>query len=375
MQSSSPPARLYPLKSEDACQPQPAGRLRKVQSFSSEQLIDALTHIPACHDLQPALLECHALLLFCIHQVSCTSIRSDDTGMAIAYDATLILIINKCRAEDPMSVSNFDFNECGNIITPCYGHLRVRNDPKNKILKNGIYIVCPQMRGKWILSIYRDRCLGTNEIEITVDPVALEKMSSGEIISARVFAWLADQRGQLQNESPRNRITNKKINAFTIGFKLPNAKEFLIRLNSMLNGPSPTWTIDLNHSSALVTRMKAVRHMMKMAYQAQTASGTERLEVAKEKEVRFRSETEFHDHIDTLLQDGTCAITKLPLDLSFTDLELAPSLDRVNSNGHYEVGNLQVVARFVNRWKSDDDQTNFKRLIALVRQSTEANRL
>jgi hypothetical protein len=115
----------------------------------------------------------------------------------------------------------------------------------------------------------------------------------------------------------------------------------------------------------------AVDHMMEMAYQAAAASGTQRVEVAKNKEVRFASRNEFRAQIEVLLREPVCAITKLPLDMTFADSELAPSLDRRDSNGHYELGNLQVVARFVNRWKSDDDQANFQRLIDLVRRGPD----
>ena len=67
-----------------------------------------------------------------------------------------------------------------------------------------------------------------------------------------------------------------------------------------------------------------------------------------------------------LLDPGTCAVTNLALDFSGADPDLAPSLDRIDSNGHYEPDNVQVVAWFVNRWKSDDPQANFNRLLNLV---------
>ncbi len=50
-----------------------------------------------------------------------------------------------------------------------------------------------------------------------------------------------------------------------------------------------------------------------------------------------------------------------------TDENLLPSLDRKDSSGHYERENLQVVCRFVNFWKSDSDNEEFKRLLMLVR--------
>ena len=43
------------------------------------------------------------------------------------------------------------------------------------------------------------------------------------------------------------------------------------------------------------------------------------------------------------------------------------SLDRIDSSSHYAPGNLQIVCRFANEWKSSRDNTEFKRLIEVVR--------
>ena len=63
-------------------------------------------------------------------------------------------------------------------------------------------------------------------------------------------------------------------------------------------------------------------------------------------------------------QEGLCAITGLRLgyDGDCDDKEVLASLDRIDSDGHYEVGNLQVVCRFVNRWKNDAADMEFRRL-------------
>jgi hypothetical protein len=39
----------------------------------------------------------------------------------------------------------------------------------------------------------------------------------------------------------------------------------------------------------------------------------------------------------------------------------------VDSAGHYEVGNLQVVSQFINFWKGDSDNAEFQMLLMLVR--------
>jgi hypothetical protein len=77
------------------------------------------------------------------------------------------------------------------------------------------------------------------------------------------------------------------------------------------------------------------------------------------------------DHQRALLdmQENRCALTGIPLQFrgEQTDDQLLPSLDRIDSSGHYEIGNLQIVCRFVNFWKSDQDDAEFRRLLALVR--------
>ena len=62
-----------------------------------------------------------------------------------------------------------------------------------------------------------------------------------------------------------------------------------------------------------------------------------------------------------------CAITGLVLKFDGSDDQMHPSLDRINSDGHYEPDNLQVVARFINCWKTDTIDNEFRRLIAIVR--------
>ena len=67
-------------------------------------------------------------------------------------------------------------------------------------------------------------------------------------------------------------------------------------------------------------------------------------------------------------QEGLCAITDLPLQFRDGDeLALRCSLDRIDSSGHYEPGNLQVVCCFINQWKSASVDAEFRRLIGVIR--------
>ena len=91
----------------------------------------------------------------------------------------------------------------------------------------------------------------------------------------------------------------------------------------------------------------------------------------KNKEFCFSTELQLEEYIITLmeLQEGMCSLTDLPLEMDEHDgdKELFCSLDRIDSDGHYEKGNLQIVCRFANRWKSSSDDELFRRLIEYIR--------
>jgi hypothetical protein len=101
------------------------------------------------------------------------------------------------------------------------------------------------------------------------------------------------------------------------------------------------------------------------------ANGQPVVTIAKVKDLRFVSKQEFEGYIAALIeaQDGLCALTglRLQFDGECDDRELRCSLDRIDSNGHYEDGNLQVVCWFANRWKSSGNDAEFRRLIGRVR--------
>lgn len=101
------------------------------------------------------------------------------------------------------------------------------------------------------------------------------------------------------------------------------------------------------------------------------AKGQEVVRTVKIKELRFATTQEFENYIGALIddQEGLCAITGLPLQYygEHDDIQLVCSLDRIDSAGHYEAGNLQVVCRFVNRWKGDQSDSEFRRLMSLAR--------
>jgi hypothetical protein len=103
---------------------------------------------------------------------------------------------------------------------------------------------------------------------------------------------------------------------------------------------------------------------------ARNANGQIVERTVKNKELRM-SPAELEKLIASLLdlQDNRCALTGIPFHYHDPDADknLHPSVDRIDSNGHYEAGNLQIVCQFINFWKSDSDNEEFKRLLMLVR--------
>lgn len=89
----------------------------------------------------------------------------------------------------------------------------------------------------------------------------------------------------------------------------------------------------------------------------------------KNKDLRLSKEA-LIAHLKELLDEKgyCCAITGLALQADGPDDQLRPSLDRIDSNGHYEAGNLQVVARFINFWKQAIPDAEFRRQLGMVRR-------
>jgi hypothetical protein len=140
----------------------------------------------------------------------------------------------------------------------------------------------------------------------------------------------------------------------------------------------PDWqkkaeTARRNPAVVLNLRQRAIADMAATARATvRGANGQEVVRTVKNKELRFTSHEAFEQYLAQLFdsQDGACAITGLPLQFygGHDDREQLCSLDRIDSDGHYEPGNLQIVCRFVNRWKNEGADSEFRRLLTLVRR-------
>jgi hypothetical protein len=123
-------------------------------------------------------------------------------------------------------------------------------------------------------------------------------------------------------------------------------------------------------------RQRTIARMATTAMDTAKAGGTTSTVVKKEKDFRFTDKYELERYIAELIdnQERLCALTGLVMlyDGEDGDQEFACSLDRIDSRGHYERGNLQVVCKFANRWKGDSDNDAFLKLLEEVASAREA---
>lgn len=117
---------------------------------------------------------------------------------------------------------------------------------------------------------------------------------------------------------------------------------------------------------------RSVWQMIETAYRTiANADGRTVERLVKVKECGFETRDEFTEHLISLLeaQDYSCALSGLALQFegSQDDTQLLASLDRIDSSGHYAPGNLQIVCRFINFWKGAQENSEFARLLELVR--------
>lgn len=277
------------------------------------------------------------------------------------------------------TVTDSDLQGLAWVITPFGQRLKWRKTG-GKRLVDGVYIEDSASRKqKWVLSIYRNVNERANDVEIAIDVDALVDVADGDQAPATAaWEWLEWQKAQFHHAD--HRPHHQTENAFRIGLKLDSAWVFLRRLQAERSRADRTrrWATDEpaattapdpgrggNAASEVASVEAVIARMLASARGACAQSGKPQTTIAKTKFFRLEGE-EARRLLAVLLDPGTCAVTNLALDLSGADPDLAPSLDRIDSNGHYEPGNVQVVAWFVNRWKRDDSQANFERLLKLV---------
>lgn len=266
-------------------------------------------------------------------------------------------------------------------------------------------------KARWCASMYWSNSKMGNAVSFCIHS---GRLILGDRERREFLRWLAFQRTALNGRDAEIRSAEEQVqDAFRVGFDYETGLEFLRRWAAALDpfapNPNARWVLPPSGVAALGPEPSSteqpslpdalpapddvvetagempdvpegvdpiaisIQQMVRNAHGAAAESGKVRERVAKAKEVRMSSD-ELAAHLRELIegQGRRCKLSNLPLHFGeaspggAVDSERLASLDRIDSNGHYERGNLQVVCWFVNRWKSDDTQENFLRLLGLL---------
>ena len=123
--------------------------------------------------------------------------------------------------------------------------------------------------------------------------------------------------------------------------------------------------------------MRALKMAYEIEYRTQRSNGQTETRTVKAKAFGFNTATDLSEYIMALWrkQNGLCVLTGLPMLLDApigASSALVVSVDRIDSDGHYAPGNLQLTCQFANLWKSDTTDEDFHALIDIVRRGRDA---
>ncbi|RYF48586.1 MAG: hypothetical protein EOO38_09760 [Cytophagaceae bacterium] len=239
-------------------------------------------------------------------------------------------------------------------------------------------------RTEWAISLFRNVNNQDNDVEIAIAPARI--VPDG--LADAALEWLNSLLDELHHCDHTPHYGRYRGKVFRIGLKLLEAKVFLRRFMAEILKPLSQlpWKVSRPAVAAVVSaiepnassrtlpgtadeRASSIAHMVATAFAVRDQSGLERISIAKHKQVCFASAAQLQAHLEVIWTSEHCILSEVNLDMSGSDPDLATSLDRIDSSKHYEFGNLQVVAHFINRWKSDDDQQNFVRFLRLVKDA------
>lgn len=277
------------------------------------------------------------------------------------------------------------------VLDTCPNLKYTKGSENNPKLKSGLYYDHRKLKtGTWVLSFYKNVMTEGNDFELAVDPIRLAWPDENPGPARR---WLEAQKERLQHLESGIHSTQPP-SAVRIGFKYKEALEFVsdLRKELALTRTSERWRLPeksiaahslaltptetpqqdnpTSHIEASDTQPSDIALRMLQTVKATCAqSGSQSVVVAKNKEWRFTDDEHFLSVVNALLDQarGRCSLSGVVLDMTGEKPELSPSLDRKRSDGHYEPGNLQIVARFINRWKSDMPDEDFLSLLKTVR--------
>ena len=154
--------------------------------------------------------------------------------------------------------------------------------------------------------------------------------------------------------------------------RLIDAHSFCWMLATMQMQEGEPKPVSRSNAGRILTDMETAIVAMRQSVENTVAgsNGQTITRVVKDKNLLMTS-GQLESRIRKLLeiQGNKCALTGIPLLFNRRDQNqnLWPSVDRIDSNGHYETDNIQIVCRFINFWKGASDNEEFKDLLGLVR--------
>jgi hypothetical protein len=207
---------------------------------------------------------------------------------------------------------------------------------------------------------------------LPIQPTTFDRAFSDlgiDLVTLRNCSWENYQRFNNALGEVRNALAS--INGLS-AIRLIDAHSFCWMLEKLENHDGNTANVGLKDSGRVLGgRDKSIIAMRLSVENTVRSSNGQIVErTVKNKELQMSS-AELEKLLASLLelQDNRCALTGIPFHFlgPNADKNLLPSVDRIDSDGHYEAENLQIVCQFINFWKSDADNEEFKRLLMLVR--------
>jgi hypothetical protein len=208
-----------------------------------------------------------------------------------------------------------------------------------------------------VLSIYRNVKTKGNEVEITV---VHDRLPFQQVDGESVEQWLNTMKRELQhsNQTARGTLPDGTIR-IGLKYEKPDVpKRFMhsAELHHSLTEFRPCDDLGIEDDASGQIDLPTVGSLFDCRCKDQ------RMEISERPTFHQRS------LCPTPRSWCRCALTGVELDFMGSNAEFSPSLDRKDSSGHYEPGNLQIVARFANRWKSDMSDPQFLSLLEAVRR-------
>ncbi len=199
---------------------------------------------------------------------------------------------------------------------------------------------------------------------------------TSESAMKRLGVWPAFPRGSSVGGKYRliNDVLNKlRLDLRTDLWTLDTFFWYIDRNPSIIDGLNPTAKPKFSgREKSIRTLVYTVNDTVKRA-NGQVVSRS-----VKNKELRLSS-YELEKAIRELLDadKNCCSVTGLPFEFEGegNNTAMRPSLDRINSDGHYEDGNIQLVCRFINFWKMATDDGEFRELLKLCVEKAPALRM